>query len=51
MVLLNIVYTVSEGNHTVNVMGPAAAEKAIEISKSLIDLAKIEAGMEKQVTV
>ncbi|KAE9394577.1 glycoside hydrolase family 51 protein [Gymnopus androsaceus JB14] len=45
------IYTVSEGNHTVNVMGPAAAEKAIEISKSLIDLAKIEAGMEKQVTV
>ncbi|KAF9074206.1 glycoside hydrolase family 51 protein [Rhodocollybia butyracea] len=44
-------YTVSEGNHAVNVMGPAAAEKGLEICKSLIDLAKIEAGLEKQVTV
>ncbi|KIK64082.1 glycoside hydrolase family 51 protein [Collybiopsis luxurians FD-317 M1] len=45
------IYTVSEGNHAVNVMGPAAAEKALEITKSLIDLAKIEAGSDKQVTV
>ncbi|KAF5391083.1 hypothetical protein D9757_003131 [Collybiopsis confluens] len=45
------IYTVSEGNHAVNVMGPAAAEKALDITKSLIDLAKIEAELDKQVTV
>ncbi|KAJ3801853.1 glycoside hydrolase family 51 protein [Lentinula aff. detonsa] len=45
------IYTVSEGNHAVNVIGPAAAEKALEITKSLIDLAKIESGIDKQVTV
>ncbi|THU88547.1 glycoside hydrolase family 51 protein [Dendrothele bispora CBS 962.96] len=45
------IYTVSEGDHSVNVMGPAAAEKAIDITKSLIDLAKIESGLDKEVTV
>ncbi|KAJ7591542.1 glycoside hydrolase family 51 protein [Mycena floridula] len=44
-------YTVSQGKHAVNVMGPAAAEKALEITRSLIDLAKIEAGLEKDLTV
>ncbi|KAF5365048.1 hypothetical protein D9758_010992 [Tetrapyrgos nigripes] len=45
------IYTVSEGDHSVNVMGPAAAEKAMDITKSLIDLAKIEAGLDKEITV
>ncbi|KAF7369840.1 Glycoside hydrolase family 51 protein [Mycena sanguinolenta] len=44
-------YTVSEGNHDVNVMGPAAAEKGIEITKSLIELAKIEGKLTKDITV
>ncbi|KAF8589969.1 glycoside hydrolase family 51 protein [Ramaria rubella] len=44
-------YTVSEGKHDVNVMGPAAAEKALEITKSLIDLAKIENNLCKELTV
>ncbi|KAJ7050617.1 glycoside hydrolase family 51 protein [Mycena amicta] len=44
-------YTVSKGNHDVNVMGPAAAEKGIEISKSLIDLAQIEHGLSRDITV
>ncbi|KAF7981901.1 hypothetical protein HWV62_31493 [Athelia sp. TMB] len=44
-------YTVSEGKHAVNVMGPAAAEKALEITRSLIDLAKIENGLRKALTV
>ncbi|KAJ7473915.1 glycoside hydrolase family 51 protein [Mycena galericulata] len=44
-------YTVSEGNHDVNVMGPAAAEKGIEITKSLIELAKIEGNLTKDITV
>ncbi|KAF9003031.1 glycoside hydrolase superfamily [Cyathus striatus] len=45
------IYTVSEGNHAVNVMGPAAAEKSLEITRSLIDLAKIESGLSKELTV
>ncbi|KAL1672583.1 glycoside hydrolase family 51 protein [Schizophyllum commune] len=45
------IYTVSEGKHEVNVMGPAAAEQAINITKSLIDLAKIENDLSKQITV
>jgi alpha-N-arabinofuranosidase len=45
------IYTVSEGKHEVNVNGPAAAEKAICITKSLIDLAKIEHGLDKDITV
>ncbi|TFK32901.1 glycoside hydrolase family 51 protein [Crucibulum laeve] len=45
------IYTVSEGKHEVNVMGPAAAEKALEITRSLIDLAKIENSLSKQLTV
>ncbi|KAJ7028936.1 glycoside hydrolase family 51 protein [Mycena alexandri] len=44
-------YTVSEGNHDVNVMGPAAAEKGIEITKSLIELAKIEGNLTKDIAV
>ncbi|KAJ6514620.1 glycoside hydrolase family 51 protein [Mycena vulgaris] len=44
-------YTVSEGNHDVNVMGPAAAEKGLEITKSLIELAKIEGNLTKDITV
>ncbi|KAF9472405.1 glycoside hydrolase family 51 protein [Pholiota conissans] len=44
-------YTLSEGKHEVNVMGPAAAEKGIEITRSLIDLAKIEHGLSKELTV
>ncbi|KAJ7611881.1 glycoside hydrolase family 51 protein [Mycena polygramma] len=44
-------YTVSEGNHDVNVMGPAAAEKGIEITKSLIELAKIEGNLTKDITI
>ncbi|CAK5266877.1 unnamed protein product [Mycena citricolor] len=44
-------YTVSEGNHDVNVFGPAAAEKGIEISKSLIELAKIEGKLDKDLSV
>ncbi|KAF8970851.1 glycoside hydrolase family 51 protein [Flammula alnicola] len=44
-------YTVSEGKHAVNVMGPAAAEKGLEITRSLIDLAKIESGLSKELTV
>ncbi|PPQ94930.1 hypothetical protein CVT25_004416 [Psilocybe cyanescens] len=44
-------YTVSEGKHLVNVMGPAAAEKGLEITRSLIDLAKIEGGLRKDLTV
>ncbi|KAJ7097088.1 glycoside hydrolase family 51 protein [Mycena belliarum] len=44
-------YTVSEGNHDVNVMGPAAAEKGIEITKSLIELAKIEGNLTKDLTI
>ncbi|KIY73958.1 glycoside hydrolase family 51 protein [Cylindrobasidium torrendii FP15055 ss-10] len=45
------IYTVSEGNHAVNAMGPAAAEKALDITKSLIDLAKIEGDLDKDITV
>ncbi|KAL1714103.1 glycoside hydrolase family 51 protein [Schizophyllum commune] len=45
------IYTVSEGKHEVNVMGPAAAEQAINITKSLIDLAKIENDLSKEITV
>ncbi|KAL0947978.1 hypothetical protein HGRIS_010604 [Hohenbuehelia grisea] len=45
------IYTVSEGKHLVNVMGPAAAEKALEITQSLIDLAKIEGNLSKSLTV
>lgn len=45
------IYTVSQGHHEVNVNGPAAAEKALEITKSLIELAKIEAGLDKDITV
>ncbi|KAK0438303.1 glycoside hydrolase family 51 protein [Armillaria borealis] len=45
------IYTVSEGKHAVNAIGPAAAEKALDITRSLIDLAKIEAGLEKDLTV
>ncbi|KAK0481303.1 glycoside hydrolase family 51 protein [Armillaria novae-zelandiae] len=48
---LGSLYTVSEGKHAVNVIGPAAAEKALDITRSLIDLAKIEAGLEKDLTV
>ncbi|KAF8182674.1 glycoside hydrolase family 51 protein [Pholiota molesta] len=44
-------YTVSEGKHAVNVMGPAAAEKGLEITRALIDLAKIEHGLSKELTV
>ncbi|KAH9475530.1 putative alpha-L-arabinofuranosidase C [Psilocybe cubensis] len=44
-------YTTSHGKHLVNVMGPAAAEKGIEITRSLIDLAKIEGGLSKDLTV
>ncbi|KAF7327234.1 Glycoside hydrolase family 51 protein [Mycena kentingensis (nom. inval.)] len=44
-------YTLSKGQHQVNVMGPAAAEKGIEISKALIDLAQIEHGLSKDLTV
>ncbi|KAG5637929.1 hypothetical protein H0H81_002589 [Sphagnurus paluster] len=44
-------YTVSQGKHAVNVMGPAAAEKGIEITRSLIDLAKIENGLSKDITM
>ncbi|KAG5719495.1 putative alpha-N-arabinofuranosidase C [Termitomyces sp. T112] len=44
-------YTVSEGKHAVNVMGPAAAEKGLEITRALIDLAKIEGGLCKELTV
>ncbi|KAK6988843.1 glycoside hydrolase family 51 protein [Favolaschia claudopus] len=44
-------YTLSQNNHDINVMGPAAAEKGIEITKSLIELAKIEAGVERDVGV
>ncbi|KAJ7645353.1 glycoside hydrolase family 51 protein [Mycena rosella] len=44
-------YTVSEGNHDVNVMGPAAAEKGLEITKALIELAKIEGNLTKDITV
>ncbi|KXN91890.1 putative alpha-N-arabinofuranosidase C [Leucoagaricus sp. SymC.cos] len=45
------IYTVSQGQHAVNVMGPAAAEKALEITRSLIDLAKIQNGLSKELTV
>ncbi|RDB15655.1 putative alpha-L-arabinofuranosidase C [Hypsizygus marmoreus] len=45
------IYTVSQGKHTFNVMGPAAAEKALEITRSLIDLAKIESSLSKELTV
>ncbi|ESK91159.1 glycoside hydrolase family 51 protein [Moniliophthora roreri MCA 2997] len=45
------IYTVSAGKHAVNVMGPAAAEKALEITKSLTDLAKIESGLDKEIPV
>ncbi|KAJ7688063.1 glycoside hydrolase superfamily [Mycena rosella] len=45
------VYPVNEGNHDVNVMGPAAAEKVIEITKSLIELAKIEGNLTKDIPV
>ncbi|KAJ8079372.1 hypothetical protein PM082_021877 [Marasmius tenuissimus] len=45
------IYTVSQGDHSVNVMGPAAAEKALEITKSLTDLALIEAGLDKEIPV
>ncbi|KAF9466681.1 glycoside hydrolase family 51 protein [Collybia nuda] len=45
------IYTVSQGKHEVNVMGPAAAEKALEITRSLIDLAKIEHDLTKELTV
>ncbi|THU88538.1 glycoside hydrolase [Dendrothele bispora CBS 962.96] len=48
---LGQVYTVSEGDHSVNVIGLATAEKAIYITKSLIDLAKNESGLDKEVTV
>ncbi|KDR71905.1 hypothetical protein GALMADRAFT_253689 [Galerina marginata CBS 339.88] len=44
-------YTLSQGKHIVNVMGPAAAEKGLEITRSLIDLAKIESGLSKDLTV
>jgi len=44
------IYTASEGKHIVNVMGPAAAEKALEITQSLIDFAKIENGLNKDLT-
>ncbi|KAF5346825.1 hypothetical protein D9756_010564 [Leucocoprinus leucothites] len=45
------IYTVSQGQHAVNVMGPAAAEKAIEITRSLIDLTKIQNNLSKPLTV
>ncbi|KAL0579513.1 hypothetical protein V5O48_002506 [Marasmius crinis-equi] len=65
------IYTVSQGEHSVNVMGrtcsfsdvqlllvltatsspAAAAEKALDITKSLTDLALIEAGLEKEIPV
>ncbi|KAJ3560185.1 hypothetical protein NP233_g11003 [Leucocoprinus birnbaumii] len=45
------IYTVSQGQHAVNVMGPAAAEKALEITRSLIDLAKIQNNLSKPLTV
>lgn len=44
-------YTISQNNHAVNVTGPAAAEKGMEITRSLIDLAKIEHGLTKELTV
>jgi len=44
-------YTVSQGEHAVNVVGPAAAEKGIEITRSLIDLAKIQNGLSKPLTI
>ncbi|KAF4593634.1 hypothetical protein EYR40_008422 [Pleurotus pulmonarius] len=44
-------YTVSQGKHVVNAMGPAAAEKGIEITRSLIDLAKIEGTLDKSITI
>ncbi|KAG6884606.1 hypothetical protein C0993_009623 [Termitomyces sp. T159_Od127] len=44
-------YTVSEGKHAVNVMGPAAAEKGLEITRALIDLAKIEGELCKELTI
>ncbi|THU99622.1 glycoside hydrolase [Dendrothele bispora CBS 962.96] len=45
------VFTLSEGDHSVNVIGRATAEKAIDITTSLIDLAKIESGLDKKVTL
>ncbi|KAF7431142.1 hypothetical protein PC9H_006862 [Pleurotus ostreatus] len=44
-------YTVSQGKHVVNAMGPAAAEKGIEITRSLIDLAKVEGALDKSITI
>ncbi|KAG6823182.1 hypothetical protein H0H93_004114, partial [Arthromyces matolae] len=51
-------YTVSEGKHAVNVMGQtlthppaAAAEKGLQITRGLIDLAKIEGDLSKELTV
>ncbi|KAF7304178.1 Glycoside hydrolase family 51 protein [Mycena indigotica] len=50
LMALRSVYTPSN-NHEATVMGPVAAEKGIEISKSLIDLALIEHGLDKEITV
>ncbi|KAJ7206616.1 glycoside hydrolase family 51 protein [Mycena pura] len=44
-------YTVSKGAHDVNVMGPAAAEKGIEITKALIELSQIEGDLDKDIAV
>lgn len=44
-------YTVSKGDHDVNVTGTAAAEKGIEIAQNLIDLARITNGVDKSVKV
>nr|GAT43897.1 glycoside hydrolase family 51 protein [Mycena chlorophos] len=44
-------YTGRKGVHDINVMGPPAAEKGIEITKSLIDLALIEHGLSKELTI
>ncbi|KZT57195.1 glycoside hydrolase family 51 protein [Calocera cornea HHB12733] len=44
-------YTISAGDHMVNVTGPAGAEKGIEITKSLIDLARIANNVEEDITI
>ncbi|KZO99446.1 glycoside hydrolase family 51 protein [Calocera viscosa TUFC12733] len=44
-------YTTSTGDHMVNVTGPAGAEKGIEITKSLIDLARIQNSVEEEITI
>ncbi|EJT98458.1 glycoside hydrolase family 51 protein [Dacryopinax primogenitus] len=44
-------YTISAGDHMVNVAGPAGAEKGIQITKSLIELARIENSVQEPITI